>query len=428
MAEGKEREKQRDFRVELLVVFAILISLGFPGNFTKVYGNTLGTVLEYGAFFVEIFAMLLSSGNNWLEIRIINLDKRYIMLYLFAVVIFIESMLVSRYPSEQLVTCLRLCVTVLFAIWLQAHFKFMRMVELMGIAQALFILFCGVFIILYPEYAYESGSTFTHALNGLYYTKNSFATEMSFGILIVSFIIRERRKRMEGFKGWMLLQGIQIIFILMCQATGPIFCTLFALMPLLIPNHTRLPLGIGYVTGNTLFLFGTLSFMPYFAWIFEAVGKDATLTGRIPLWNRIIEVMMGNHTLTGYGYAMFWRDPRAYGLIQSGFSKWSSLANITTGSHNVLLEFWVNIGLIGIAFFFLMILYSMRRMQELEEKQYYFVSIMTVYLMVNGLTERCLGGTYELTTMVLFLVLAICCNRPECKRTDVSEGRDGCKT
>lgn len=417
MAEVRKNEKHSDFKIELLVVFAILISLGFPGSFTKVYGDSLGTIMEYGAFFVEILAMLLSSGKSWLDIRILNMSKRYTVLYLFMAAIFVQSMLVSRYPSEQFISCARLFVTLLFAIWLQEQFEFMRMVELIGFAQALFILFCVIFIVRYPGYAYESGSTFTHALKGLYFTKNSFASELSFGILIVAFMIREKIKQRKDFKGWMAVLGIQIVFILMCQATGPVFCTVLALIPLFFPKHIRLPLGVGYVTCNVFFLFGTLALMPYFEWFFEAIGKDATLTGRIPLWNRIIDVMMGHQTLTGYGYAMFWRDPKAYRMIQQGFSKWSSLAQITTGAHNVLMEFWLNIGLIGIACFFLMILYSMRHIEEISENRYYFSSIILVYLMMNGLTERCLGGTYEYKMLVLFLTLAACCNRSEGEKT-----------
>lgn len=415
MTEVGKYDKKKDFKVELLVVFAILISLGFPGNFTEIYGETLGTVLEYGAFFVEIFAMLLSSGDNWLDIRIINLDKRYTVLYLFAAVIFVESMLVSRYPADQFISCTRLFVTILFAIWLQEHFEFKRVVELMGIAQALLVIACLVFIIRYPGYAYESGESFHHALRGLYWTKNSLATELSFGILTIAFIIREKRRQSEGIKGWMVILGIQVILLLMCQATGPVLCILFALIPLFLPDHIRFPLGVGYITGNIVFLFGTLSFMPYFEWFFEAIGKDASLTGRIPLWNRIIEVMMNHRTFTGYGYAMFWRDPRAYGLIQSGFNKWSSLASITTGAHNVLLEFWINTGLIGIACLFLVMLYSMRHAEEIPEMRYRFSSIMIVYLLVNGLTERCWGGTYDYKTLLMFFILAVCCNRLKCE-------------
>lgn len=406
-----ESVRKHEFKVELLVIFAILISLGFPGSFTKIYGDKLGTVLEYGAFFIEIFAMLLSSGDNWLDVQLLKLDRKYAGLYFFVAAVFIESMLVSRYPSEEFVSCARLSVTLLFAIWLQEYFSFTRLIELLGIAQAVFLLFCIVFIVMYPGYAYESGSTFTHALKGLYFTKNSFASELSFGILVTVFLIREKIVQRKRIQGWLLILGIQILFLVQCQATGPILCTVLALVPLFLPNGIRLPLGLGYVIGNIAFLFGTLSLMPYFEWFFEALGKDATLTGRIPLWNRVIDVMTGHQTLTGYGYAMFWRDPKAYGLIQKGFDRNSSLAEITTGAHNILMEFWLNIGLIGIACFFVMLLFAMWHMEAVAEEQYYFSSIIMVYLMLNGLTERCLGGTYDYKMLVLFLVLASCCNR-----------------
>jgi len=423
MAEVRKSTRKKDFKIELLVIFAILISLGFPGSFTKIYGDRLGTVLEYGAFFIEILAILLSSGESWLDIRLINLDRKYFMMYVFAAVVFIQSMLVTRYPSEQFISCARLCVTMLFAIWLQSYFEFKRMIELIGIAQALFVLFCILFIVRYPGYAYESGSTFTHALKGLYFTKNSFAYELTFGILIISLLIRGKRKKREPFKGWLGIQVVQILLILMCQATGPVLCTMAALTPLFMPKNIRLPLGLGYITGNVVFLFGTLSFMPYFEWFFEAIGKDATLTGRIPLWNRIVEVMMGNQTMTGFGYAMFWRDPKAYELVQKGFDRWSSLSKITSGAHNVLLELWLNIGLIGIACFFLMVLYSMRDIDRISAERYYFCSVILIYLAVCGLAERCLGGTYDFKTLGLFLVMAAGCNGfgPERKPYKIKE-------
>ena len=64
--QGTVRQKQREFKIELIAVFAILVSLGFPGNFEYVYGEQLGTVIEYTAFFLEIFVMLFSSGNSWM--------------------------------------------------------------------------------------------------------------------------------------------------------------------------------------------------------------------------------------------------------------------------------------------------------------------------------------------------------------------------
>lgn len=56
MTAFNENEKQKDLKIELLVIFAVLISLGFPGNFTEIYGDRVGVLMEYAAFLIEIAA------------------------------------------------------------------------------------------------------------------------------------------------------------------------------------------------------------------------------------------------------------------------------------------------------------------------------------------------------------------------------------
>lgn len=413
MSQIQGSKKRKTFTIELLVIFAILVSLGFPGNFTEIYGDRLGMIMEYAAFFIEILVMLFSSGDTWLDIRVINLERRYSVLYIFAIVLYLVSMLVTRYPSLQAITCTRLCVTLLFAIWLQEQFSFERMLELLCAAQVIFVLMALLFIAIYPGEAFESGETYVRALKGLYPTKNTFASELCFGITILCALIREKRKKMQNFTLWIAVLVIQMILLFMCQAMGAVFCLLAVFAVLLLPKHRRLPLGWGYIGVNIFFLFAMLTLMPHFEWFFEAIGKDATLTGRIPLWNQIITVMMNHNTFTGFGYGMFWRDPAAMELIQAGFDRNSFMGNISTGAHNVILEFWVNNGLIGIAALFAALLYSMRNIQQIQEEKYVFASLLITYLLVNGLTERCLTGNYDYKILTLFLVFAMCCNRSD---------------
>lgn len=413
MTRLQEGKRQAEVILELLVIFVILVSLGFPGNLTEKYGDWLGSVLEYGAFAVELLVMLLSGGSSWRDMRILSLERRYGMLYLFVAVLFVESMLVSRFPTLQFITSTRLTVTLFFAIWLQERFRFERMIELICTAQAIFTLFTLLFTLSCPNVAFESGKPFVHALKGLYPTKNSMASELSFGMIVMAFLIREKRRNREGCFLWMVFLLVQGVLVVMCQATGAILTLLVAMAPLLLPKDIRLPLGWGYIGCNILFLFATRKLMPYLEWFFTALGKDATLTGRIPLWNRIISVMTTHHTFTGYGYGMFWRDREAVALIHTGFPQNSFLGTMKSGAHNMLLEFWLNSGLIGIAVFFAALLYSTREIDKIPEKPYLFSWVILAYLLMNGLTERCLGGNYDYKTFGLFLVMALCCNRPE---------------
>lgn len=398
---------KNNFRTELFVIFVILVSLGFPGNYEEIYGERLGTIMEYSAFLVEIIAMLLSSGENWLDIQLINLDRKYTALYVFGAVIFAESMLVTHYRGLQFITCTRLIVMIFFVIWLVEQFEFERLIELFCIAQVIFIILTLLFTVQHPDYAFSSGSTFIDAFKGLFAAKNTNASELSFGVIITAFLIRQKNRKSERCFWWSIILLVQILLLILCQATGPLLYTIFIMAMFLIPKHIRLPLGWGFISCSVLFLFSMLSLMPAFEWIFELLGKDATLTGRIPLWNQIITVMMDHNTFTGFGYGMFWRDPEAYSLVHAAFDSNSFLGTMTTGAHNALLEYWVNSGIIGIGALFGTILYSTGNMHEIPESKYTFCSLIFVYLMLNGFMER--WGYWDIRNMSLFLVMAIGC-------------------
>jgi hypothetical protein len=173
----------------------------------------------------------------------------------------------------------------------------------------------------------------------------------------------------------------------------------------------RLPLGWLYVAANIGFLFLALTVLPLFKPLFDALGKDVTITGRTPLWNQIVTVMTETHTFTGFGFGMFWRDESAYNLVHSGFDADSFMGQMTTGAHNAILELWLNVGLIGIGLLFLVLIVSMRRIWELQEGVYQLCSACMLYLTINGLTERVISNAYNYRVLVLFVVAALGLNR-----------------
>lgn len=396
---------------KLSVIFCLLVSLGFPGNFELVYGERVGKLMEYGAFFAQILLILFSSASSWQDIELIRLDRRYAVLYLYAALMLAESMLVTAYPSEQLITCLRLLVTLLFVIWLTDKYSLDEILELIALAQGVFVLVTVLFMLRHGGLAYESGATYNRALCGLYPSKNACATELVFGIIVNVLLIRRKYRQRALTARWLALLFAQGLLLILCQATGALVTAAICVFVLLMPGKVRLPLGLIYIAVNILFLFAMLTLMPLFERTIIALGKDATLTGRIPIWNRIIEVMMEHKTLTGYGYGMFWRDSEATRLIQSVFSmrKNTFLATLTTGAHNVVLEAWLNSGLIGVAALFIAMLHSFRFVRDMEEEPYRFCLTVMAFLTVNGLTERCLGGNYDYKMVAVFLAMALGC-------------------
>lgn len=399
---------ERKAPIEVMAGFAILVSLGFPGNYSRLLGAALGKALEYAAFALELLAMLMSGGDSWRDWLVVDLKKKYIPIYLYIAVIFTVSMLSSRYPAEQAVTCARLAVTALFAIWLQDFFPLDRMVSLFCAAQLAFVGLTLLFTLLRPQAAFQYGGAFC----GLFTTKNACASQLSIGIVMTVFLIRQDLRRGTAVGVWFFSLAVQAALLALCQALGPLLSLAAALVLLALPENRRLNLGWACMLTNLAFLCALLLPENLIGRLLALLGKDASLTGRVPLWRSAAAFMLDSRPLTGFGYGMFWRDEQAVARFQRRFSVHSYLRTATAGAHNMLLELWLNTGIIGIAALLLTLLTASRKPGEIPSGNYRLSLLLAGFLTLNGLTERCLGSTYDSKVLSLFLLLALCCNRP----------------
>ncbi len=402
---------------EAVIVFILLHFLGFPGNYTNVFGEMLETVIDYAAFLLQIVVMLVTSSDSVKEIRLFSFQKRYLCLYLFEFAIIALSMLTARHKSEEMITCVRLYVLVTFSIWMTRQYSVEQLVEFLCRAQMFFLFFTLVLTVLFPRYAFSSEVN-ENDFVGLITTKNSSATELAFGILmhLVLYRIRKKKNRPAGMyiPAMLALQGA---LMLMCRATGALLSLILVAVYLFVlqgrgDRTKRLPLGFLYVIASIGFLFAALSILPLFEPLLNALGKDATLTGRVPIWNQLIKVMTQGRTLTGYGYEMFWRDEEAVRLFHIGFDRNSWARQMTTGSHNVMMEMWLNTGLIGVSLFLFLFLDAFRSTASMEEDQYLYCGAVVLLFMIFGFTERSMGQR-DYMTMNLFMAMAIGCSANE---------------
>lgn len=386
---------------ELLIILVIINALGFPGNYVNLLGEQIEAIVEYGSFLVEILLLLLFSNSRFLSIK-----KRHLPMIIFAGIIFVESVIVTNYFGLEIISCTRLCVTIAFALFLVDRFSSEKILELFYQAQVGFLILTGIYTIFNPSGAFQDTTIISHAFTGLFTTKNNCASELACGIIITMVLIKihlTHGGKLEKAK--ILVLGIQIILLISCQATGPILCMLLSVIYVIFLSQRRFNPALFFWVVSLGFLFVSLTVIPLFAEILEFLGKDITLTGRTNMWSQVIEVMTNTHTWTGFGYVMFWRDPSAYGLIHAGFNQYSFLGNMTSGSHNMILDLWLNIGLIGIILLFLLTMITMFRYKKMANEQYLFVSSYMIYFTLHGLTERAFDPSNYLT-LLFFVVVA----------------------
>lgn len=406
---------------DMLVIFVLLHFFGFPGRLTLAFGDKIETLVDYGCFGLQLGMMLMSSGDNYLDVKLINLKGKFKTVYIFAAVIIVEAMLVSEEKAAEAITCARLLTTISFAFWMGERYEPEELLMLYYRAQILFVMATLFFLVRYRGLSYARNQD-EMVFVGLFPAKNETGAELAFGILIQLTIIRLKMDKHEPISVFFLgMIAVQMALLLLAKAVGALFTAIipigyvFVLEPKL-GKKKRLPLGFVYVVGSIGFLMFALTIIPLFQPLFEMLGKDATLTGRIPLWNQLINVIMNNRPITGYGYERFWKNSEAVALLHAGFDKDSWFAKMTVGSHCVTMEMLVNTGIVGVGIYYLMIIDTLKSVKEMREDRYVFCATFMLMFMIYGWTERSMAPAMS-HTLYLFIVLGIGCGTEKRKKT-----------
>lgn len=397
--------------VSVSISCIILVSLGFPGLYTEVFGEFIKPLLEYGTFLLQLFIMLIYSGNGVSELRLIGLKKKYLWIYFFLVVIFAVSMIGTSDLKEEAVSCIRVSVTALFALWICDHLTLEEMLTCVYHAMIMYVIVSVIFAVLFPGY-YERLSDQERAFLGIENTKNVTATVLSFGVVMQLMLWRARstmRKNVTGF--FVAVLAAQIFLMVLADSTGAIMtCLITSFLVFRFGDSIRVNLGMICVVSSVLFLVGAMTILPVMSPLLEALGKDATLTGRLPLWTRLLEVIRVNHTMVGYGYGHFWFDEEAIDLVHTGFSSQSFMSKQTGGAHNNLIELWLNTGLIGLLAFSAMLIGVFSRPKQIEADKYvYCMAYMAFYTLI-GFTERG-WTTFEYKMLFMFIAAGYACQK-----------------
>ena len=401
---------------DIIVIYVLILALGFPGNYELWFGSKFTTIIEYSAFIAEILVMLCITAKNVYDVKLLDLKSCFIPLYFTILVFVIDSLCVTVSMKEQIITCIRFSVTAMFGIWMVLHYEIKDILKFLYKAQWVFVILTIIFIVVSPDKGFNYQNNNELSMTGLFTVKNSCALELMYGLMCqISLLFMEdgeEKSKIINFK-FIILFVVQIALMLLCKATGAMFCLIIPLGYIIFWKRVkkmkgRLPIGVIFTAVSLIFIFAALPILTFLAPFLEYIGKDPTLTGRTVMWEQIINMMMKHNTLTGYGFSMFWRNESAVNMLHSLFKKNSWYSTMMFGSHNMVLELWLEVGLIGIGFYFLMILWSFRNVSKMQVIHYVFCVLYMGAFMIKGLTERAYT-TSGFQTLFLFVITAVGC-------------------
>ncbi len=135
---------------------------------------------------------------------------------------------------------------------------------------------------------------------------------------------------------------------------------------------------------------------------FSAAGRDSSFTGRVPLWQGLLEIG-GRSPVTGYGFASFWLGPDRVEEI------WSRVNWTPTTAHNGYIDIFLDLGIVGLILLLLLLAQTYRNIGRTYENAPGLSRLKIVLFTMavfHNFTESSFGKPFS-PIWLLFLLTAI---------------------
>ena len=374
----------------LLILESIAYAILFLLIIRRIIGNGLFS-LETQAFEKTIYEMvlwvLLTVIFLWIAIdrsmfrKLLGAWGRnwFILIFiLFAIcsIIWSSNTVVSIYKGIALVGCSVIAAYTGLAYSNKSLFRglwwFFVFVTIASYATALFLPAIGTHI-GYPYYG---------AWRGIFWSKNYMGPVVAFGNLVFLFHIYLSWKKIPALFGNILFYLLTALLVVLSKcASALILMVILNLGFLLVLAWVRwktLLKKSHYIIGAVVsvllitILFLNLNFF------LGLVGRDATLTGRYPLWSYLIHYGWTNHPILGSGFGATWesnnfRDTTGIAV------KWDLTPLV---SDNGYIDIFLDLGLVGLVLAISIILLCFFRVVRYALKEQTVISFFPVLLMV----------------------------------------------
>jgi exopolysaccharide production protein ExoQ len=244
-----------------------------------------------------------------------------------------------------------LLLTTLFAVYLGSCFTLEEQSNLFGWL-LIFSVSGSILVIIFAPQFGISHDLHEGALKGLFSHKNLLGRQMVFGILTLLIA------KPNGIPKWLSRGCLAAAFLLLIlsRSAGALITLAIVLAfygLLVLPRKSRsrtAPLWIGLIPILASVSILVISNADVFL---EPLGRDTSLTGRVPLWAAIGRAIEQQPWL-GHGYAIFWVHTSG-SLLDVVATGWNALS-----SQNGYLDLCLDLGVVGLALFLGSLVFSFR--------------------------------------------------------------------
>ncbi|MGH1483825.1 MAG: O-antigen ligase family protein [Geminicoccales bacterium] len=341
-----------------LATFAVIILTG-----TNAYYFLLGvpagvTLEELTAYEDTIRNVFLLSYVAVVVLSVIHWQKMLIGLGVVwpVVLLVVIAWLSNFWTVDAEVTfrrCIALTVTTLMGVYLFVRFDFETLLKFLTVAVTIMAVGCIIWAIAIPDYGVHADGDHAGAWRGIFFHKNTTGRVMVYGlaVIIATWIGTDLSRTFLLFAG-----GTVLAVIVGTTSQTTMLGTLVlgaGLIAVRMVRGNALKSVVITLVILTIAWHGLLIGVANYDLILEALGRDATLTGRTEIWQYSLQYAV-ERPFSGYGYDAFWNGDLSPGAQYSKY--WG-----TPHSHNGWLEIMIALGMPAAAIMFGIIIVTMFR-------------------------------------------------------------------
>lgn len=253
------------------------------------------------------------------------------------------SILWSANPTETIERSLALAGTSMVGLYLGWRFTLGRTIFLLAVAMTIAVWLSLLAIALVPSVGIDQSGAWAGTWKGVHFHKNSLGYSAGLSCIFIAYAIADNRGAWKNIFCVSLAAALLLLFksestsAMLLTSTFLLFMLwsrLLQLFPLQIPVLMAI-----IVVSLIVAVVGLLDDVLIDQFL-ELLGKDRTLSSRVPLW-AIVWSFIQERFWLGYGYEGFWHP----GTLQLEIIR-DRLYQTPFYSHNGLLETWLNGGVV----------------------------------------------------------------------------------
>ena len=296
----------------------------------------------------------------------------------------------------------------MFGVYLATHLPLTRTLFLLGIAGTLAALISLILIGAVPRIGIMQGGEYLGVWRGAYHHKNAFGQMTALGAIVCWLALQNT----HGSGAFVFGAGLAMNLLLLAGSKSFTAQFLFIVCAVILFSAGAFVRGL---VNNFLVLLpflaiasigATIAISGYdVAGLLFSLGKDATLSARVPMWQEILPFANDRFWL-GYGYEVFWRAGHYPIDIITQRIRFNPVY-----AHNGLLELWLGLGITGVAIFCAafaqFIVYAGAMLYRAPKHPIYLLSVVFIVMTVlQNVSEVTLLQRNSMS-WILFVMLSV---------------------